>query len=997
MCPLSTQLSPGGLATHVARVHATASASAALCTNLAALSYARCLGCGSGTVGPARKCCGAVQTPVAVGECVGTVQKRAKDARVAEARRQAPTTPHPVLLATQETMGDAPPPVVFRAAVSARLITDAVRDAILADTGTTMCRVPGRARGAWGALLRDVAHDALATGDWNPLAVAAKLILAAVPPSRAADAVIRERIAFWRAGAIGELLAKRGALRTPGGGGGTDPQVARRRRALELCADGCAGLALKTLVSMPAAPPEVTAALCKEHYGTRPASRTPAPIAGDWGNFSLEVLQKAIKIRVRSPPGPSGLRPDHVAAAGAGPRTPIARLLERIGGGEAPPWMRDANAVAIPKRDGTMRVIACGEVLRRMAARALLAAGKADLAARLPGQLVAAADGCAIAAEIAKCALAAKHTLLQVDITRAYPSVAREYVVAQSAGTSLARYAAWAYGGVGSKLHCGSGVNVTTTGGVDAGDPAAGHLFALAVQVALQHTRTVHTDVMVLFYADDGIIIGEPDNVASCFATLTLELAKLNLNPNLKKCERTGPTCAALAHIPEPQVTVVLGHPIAGDVTAFLHRKVTKAVEASEVAELLRDAQCEMLALRTAGPHARLQHLLRFVPVAAWNASDLQRADEFVISMMEHIMRTPMHTRARRQAFLPLAHGGVGVTGCSDEVANLHAYTTAAASRAERAPDVCIMSMPRLTEADARDWWPTTPHVTPPAPYAARAAALLAEAAGIADGGVASVCLRSAMEETSADFLMALPAPQLCLDLPSAAFAHALRLRLGLGTAGVTAGSLCECGEHGDANGVHRFACKYAAGLRQGNHNALRDIVYRLATRLDGAAVRIEGGLDNGTKERPGDVDITEGGPEGMRTLIDVSIRSPFAAAIIAVSAGNACAAAANGYSMKMAKYASRFAGSEVTFMPVCITTLGVYDARGLQFLTRLAKRAAAARHEGDADGSARELRHAIAVSLWRWNYKFKPRGGQLCHHLARRITGRWCHDRNEQ
>lgn len=94
----------------------------------------------------------------------------------------------------------------------------------------------------------------------------------------------------------------------------------------------------------------------------------------------------------QSAPGPSGLRADHLLLAfpdGVGDS--LGLVLKAIAEGRSPRWLADAELFALPKKSGSVRPIAVGETLRRLAATVLLRSSRLPALAR---QFITRKDGC---------------------------------------------------------------------------------------------------------------------------------------------------------------------------------------------------------------------------------------------------------------------------------------------------------------------------------------------------------------------------------------------------------------------------------------------------------------------------------------------------------------------------------------------------------------------------------------------------------------------------
>ena len=128
-----------------------------------------------------------------------------------------------------------------------------------------------------------------------------------------------------------------------------------------------------------------------------------------------------------------------------------------------------------------------------------------------------------------------------------------------------------------------------------------------------------------------------------------------------------------------------------------------------------------------------------------------------------------------------------------------------------------------------------------------------------------------------------------------------------------------------------------------------------------------------GSKSRPGAVALDLG---NWRTLVDVTIASPFAAGgqVSTISAGFPAAAAATAYDRKVSKWRALLSDHQldeenksVSFQPIAITAMGAYDERSLLWLKKFSDICASAK--GIDKGLAfSDLMEKISVALWRGN-----------------------------
>jgi hypothetical protein len=109
------------------------------------------------------------------------------------------------------------------------------------------------------------------------------------------------------------------------------------------------------------------------------------------------------------------------------------------------------------------------------------------------------------------------------------------------------------------------------------------------------------------------------------------------------------------------------------------------------------------------------------------------------------------------------------------------------------------------------------------------------------------------------------------------------------------------------------------------------------------------------------------------RTLVDVTVANPLSATLYPASrsAGSPAVAAERAFDRKIDKYSKLFlsgdGSSEVEFVPLAVTALGVWDERSLRWLRRFSDVCAAATSVSPGIALA-SLMAKLSVALWRGN-----------------------------
>ena len=211
--------------------------------------------------------------------------------------------------------------------------------------------------------------------------------------------------------------------------------------------------------------------------------------------------------------------------------------------------MCGARLVGLVKRDRTLRPVAAGDVLRRMAGRLLSRhvapdARKFFLARKQVGVAVEGGADAAIAAcrDTAR-TLPEGHVIVKIDQRNAFNSVQRAAMLDAVAEDFPAAYpyARMAYG-AHSWLFFGEH-RIESRSGVQQGCPMGPLFFSLVMARARDAAlRTLSEDdraaiTFEAWFLDDGTVAGEQGAVARYVAALEAACAAVNLVVNRRKCE----------------------------------------------------------------------------------------------------------------------------------------------------------------------------------------------------------------------------------------------------------------------------------------------------------------------------------------------------------------------------------------------------------------------------------------------------------------------------
>ena len=266
----------------------------------------------------------------------------------------------------------------------------------------TLSHVPKAARASWSTLVGDVLSTIVSNpsleGPWRRLFMLAKCILANPPRGgrshwRDTLKLLQARIQRWKEGDLLGLWVEPSSsikgLRSRSARSKSKPtsseslrrsNATRARRAVE---DGQYKKALQSLTSMGLAPP--SSDVFDEMLAKHPQS-DPPPLSGMAPSPSFHVSPEEVVSALKSfptgsAPGPSGLRANHLKEAVfcSSPHhahltlQSLTSFVNLLCAGKAPqvivPHLCGASLLPCKKKDGGLRPIAVGEVLRRLSSK----------------------------------------------------------------------------------------------------------------------------------------------------------------------------------------------------------------------------------------------------------------------------------------------------------------------------------------------------------------------------------------------------------------------------------------------------------------------------------------------------------------------------------------------------------------------------------------------------------------------------------------------------
>jgi hypothetical protein len=522
----------------------------------------------------------------------------------------------------------------------------------------------------------------------------------------AVERIVARRIARWRVGQIQQLwddmsLAwARRRLRATAAKSDSANLEREFRKVVALVNQGLPGKACRLLCSRGMAEgPDVLEQMHRLFPAAQEAveCRLEADVAVD-----AKAMQKILKEMPRGlAPGPSGLRADHLLQANQQKHRKLfeeaaetlARLARRAISGELPislaRWFCGGRGVPLRKKDGGVRPLVVGEVLRAAVSKLVLARCGEDARESLPAVQLGYSPGeNGLQAAVRTARFWAqnlhKKVLLKVDISNAYNSVSRLACCdgAENVSSELGAWARWCLA-TPSLVSC-KGEAMSCSTGVQQGEPLSPLLFCIGISPVIETLAARFPHLAQAWYLDDGLLYGTHHELAECIPILKEELKLLGLTLNVRKCELYAPEGSEL---PEelraiPQMTnrsdwTYLGSPLWTTSNQATKAAAARALQVASTIQLFgKNAPLQALELlrHTAGA-CRVVHLCQAAPPEEITADVLQPTHTSLIRALEGVLECSITAENWEQASLPCRSGGMGL---GDPTSICHAARLAA-------------------------------------------------------------------------------------------------------------------------------------------------------------------------------------------------------------------------------------------------------------------------------------------------------------------------------
>ena len=292
----------------------------------------------------------------------------------------------------------------------------------------------------------------------------------------------------------------------------------------------------------PQAPPPPTPA----------TTTTPTPT-----NVSEADVLRAVKsFPAGSAPGPSSLRASHLKEAllcpspdGAAHATwALSNVVRLLSNGctppEVAPHLCGATLLACQKKDGGLRPIAVGEVLRRLTSKCLSHSVQEQAIQTLtPLQVgVGVKGGCEDIVHAVSCTLddsnisPGEQWTLLLDFSNAFNNISRDYMF-EEIRSHVPAISAWMENCYGAQpILCLGEDTILSCCGVQQGDPLGPQGFALTLQPIAQRIKAEVPGLRInVWYLDDGTLCGSPHDLVEALRIIEEDGPERGLHLNRAK------------------------------------------------------------------------------------------------------------------------------------------------------------------------------------------------------------------------------------------------------------------------------------------------------------------------------------------------------------------------------------------------------------------------------------------------------------------------------
>lgn len=672
--------------------------------------------------------------------------------------------------------------------------------------------------------------------------------------------------------------------------------------------------------------------------------------------------------------GPSRLSPDHIKDAAVpylqtSVYDQLAILINHVVAGKVPlevqPYLAGAFLSPLIKKDGGIRPVACGDVVRRTAGKVLAKIVREKAKALFaPFQFgVAVPRGAEAVIHLWREVLAGNIVLdddelvaLKIDLSNAFNNVDRNAMLrlCHRYFPELYAFVWYCYGNMSYLFIRGMSKIIRSRQGAQQGDPLASLLSCLVFHEVIAKINSLPDIKLNAWFMDDGGIIANYKSIKLVLELLDEVKSDLGVFLNNAKTEiiwlRGNP------HPSNPfegfnfKTTSVdelemLGSPIGSRVwcNEYVHKKaVIKNEAVIEKLDLLNDSQAAFLILRSCLSFTKMVYFMRTVP-HGYMSEATKKFDEMTLDCLVKLISYKIDTPGYNQLQLNVSNGGLGIRNTTNHhsasfysslVSCLPLIKDISRSNAPYSTVLSVVARVNLSNFIS---WDEIANARSQADFSARIDKYQALKLYDSANEVDKARLLSSKQKHCADFLFAPPIAGLGLKLTSEEWSVAVAYKLGLKfNASTFKCNAKGCDQLMDIQALHSLRCG-TEGDRLKRHNNLKRFFFKQCEIAQRDPVLEPKNLLRNCGLKPADWGIPDYKP-GKFMAYDVAVTDPTQIAFVKKSSATPGYAAEKYAEFKEAKYADALAKDDsILFTPIIAESYGGWNKEAYDFFNNLA------------------------------------------------------------
>jgi hypothetical protein len=345
-------------------------------------------------------------------------------------------------------------------------------------------------------------------------------------------------------------------------------------------------------------------------------------------------------------------------------------MIRGIFPSNAAPYFFGAKLVGINKKDGGIRPIAIGEILRRLISKIVLqkidfpfAPFQFGIKKKLGMEIIAHSLKRIYDSSKADKEFWKDYVVLKVDLANAFNNVSRDgfLKIIDHCLPELSSFAKLVYDQQ-SFLHFGDTV-LHSAEGVQQGDPLGPAFFCFVLQALILRIQSTCPELTLnSWYMDDGVLVGKATSLLKVLEVI--QGFGFGFKLNLKKCEIFPLDADAdLSCFPVEMERITrlsnLGVPISHEAW-FASSRVQKLVASLMELECIEHKQSAVLLLKHCFGPLKLNHILRCSPTHAI-AAEIEEMDKAQLECLDNLLRSRITPSGFEQAHFSSLNGGLGL------------------------------------------------------------------------------------------------------------------------------------------------------------------------------------------------------------------------------------------------------------------------------------------------------------------------------------------------